>query len=859
MLNNLNLKTKLFVLTMVPILGMLYFAQVEMRKAYNKRVESIQIAELAEFAVKASLLVHELQKERGMSAGYIGSLGSKFANKIQVQYGNTDAKIQALHEFLHNFDKTKFPKVFLIALETGLSDLELISKKRTRVISLTLGLKNTLSYYTILNGEFLTLAGEMAKESSFGNLTRLSSGYVNFLQSKERAGIERAVLANTFAADQFGPGMFNKFLNLETIQKVYMDVFYTFAPAEQIAFYEKTFQGPAITETQRMRSIAKAKASTGGFNIDPAFWFKMQTQKINLLKQVEDKLDRDLIDTARTNARDANMAFIVSLTLFIMVFLLSVGLVYCFIRGILQQLGADPLKLLDAVTAIAKGDLERQLKSGEKQETGVFAGIKVMQKNLLRRQQADRQAAMEIGRIKQGLDNVTSNVMLADAEYKIVYMNDAIKEMFKQAEDDIKQIFPTFDSGQLLGTCIDDFHKDPSHQRRLLDNLSSTFRSSLLIGSRHLDIVANPVVSDNGERLGIVVEWLDRTSEVKIENEIAAIVDSVKAGQLHNRIDLEDKNGFFAKLSRGINDFSEVIEAAFADISTSMSSISQGDLSNRMQGDYQGVYLQCKINLNASIDKLTEIIGNINSSANSIAVSSNEVSSGNNDLSRRAEQQASSLEETASSMEQLTSTVQNNADNAQQANKLTVNAKSSAEKGGDIVLLAVSAMQDITDSSNQIANIISVIDEIAFQTNLLALNASVEAARAGEQGRGFSVVATEVRNLAQRSAKAAKDSKELIENSMQKVAVGTEHVNDTGKALQDIVAAVTKVSDIVAEISSASSEQSQGISQVNKAISQIDEITQQNAALSEQTSAASVSMTEQTDKMNQLLSFFQSA
>jgi len=207
-------------------------------------------------------------------------------------------------------------------------------------------------------------------------------------------------------------------------------------------------------------------------------------------------------------------------------------------------------------------------------------------------------------------------------------------------------------------------------------------------------------------------------------------------------------------------------------------------------------------------------------------------------------------------MEELTSTVKNNADNAQQANQVATTARQLAEKGGDVVNSAVSAMQEINQSSNKIAEIIGVIDEIAFQTNLLALNASVEAARAGEQGRGFSVVATEVRNLAQRSATAAKESKDLIQTSVQKVRSGTEFVNETGKSLSEIVIGVKKVGDIVAEIAAASAEQSQGIEQVNQAVSQMDEITQQNAALAEQASAASVSMSEQSTNMTQLLAFF---
>ncbi|PPD30707.1 MAG: chemotaxis protein [Methylomonas sp.] len=467
-----------------------------------------------------------------------------------------------------------------------------------------------------------------------------------------------------------------------------------------------------------------------------------------------------------------------------------------------------------------------------------------------------KEQAVKATRIMQALDNVQSCVMMADNNLDIIFMNKSILEMFKNAQDDIRTELPNFDVNRLMGVNIDQFHKNPAHQRGLLSNLKSTFNSNIVIGGRHLNIVANPVTNDANDRLGIVVEWTDRTREVKVEQEIEEIVDSVKIGRLDKRLALADKQGFFAKLSEGINELTDVIERVFKDVGSTMESMSEGDLTNRITSDYQGVYLNCKNDINATIDKLSEIFSQVNESANFINNSSQEIASGNNNLSQRAEQQAANLQETAASMEELTSTVKNNADNAQQANLVASNARELAEKGGNVVTAAVKAMQDINESSNKIADIISVIDEIAFQTNLLALNASVEAARAGEQGRGFSVVATEVRNLAQRSATAARESKELIQSSVQKVRAGSEFVNQTGTALNEIVAGVKKVGDIVAGIAEASVEQSAGIAQVNQAVSQMDEITQQNAALAEQASAASVSMSDLSTNMVELLSFF---
>ncbi|MCK5831302.1 MAG: PAS domain-containing protein [Methylococcales bacterium] len=498
-----------------------------------------------------------------------------------------------------------------------------------------------------------------------------------------------------------------------------------------------------------------------------------------------------------------------------------------------------------------KIDLDRNDQIGDMYKA--FFGMQVKLNSDLA---VERESAAESMRVKQALDNVNSSVMVADNNLDIIYMNHTVQELFNNAEVDIQKDLPEFNANQLLGANIDQFHKNPEHQRKMLAGLNSTVKASLVIGGRHMDFVANPVNNENGQQIGIVVEWLDRTQEIKIEKEIEAIVEDVKSGNLSSRIETSDKDGFFEVLSTGINELTEVIDNVFFDVSSTMQNMATGDLNSRITSEYKGTYLECKNNINASMDKISEIVGQINDSAEFINNSSQEIASGNNNLSSRVEQQAANLQETASSMEELTSTVKNNADNAQQANQVATSARQLAEKGGEIVTSAVSAMQEINVSSNKIAEIIGVIDEIAFQTNLLALNASVEAARAGEQGRGFSVVATEVRNLAQRSATAAKESKELIQTSVQKVKSGTEFVNETGKALNEIVTGVKKVGDIVAEIAAASAEQSQGIEQVNQAVSQMDEITQQNAALAEEASASSVAMSDQSTSMSQILSFF---
>ncbi len=465
-----------------------------------------------------------------------------------------------------------------------------------------------------------------------------------------------------------------------------------------------------------------------------------------------------------------------------------------------------------------------------------------------------KQGLAESKRITQALDNVQSPVMVANKNFEIIYMNDSVKKLFKAAESDIRKQIPHFVADNLMGSNVDLYH--PTIKTGVLEKSQESVRSQLIIGGRHMNIIASPVNGENSERIGYVAEWQDRTHEVLIEQEIDQLVQGVKAGDLSTRIKLNDKQGFTKALSSGINELTDVIESVFSDVNRVMENMAEGDLTTAITNEYEGVYAECKNNINSTLAKLSEFIIQIRDAADFIDSSSQEMASGNNNLSHRAEQQAASLEETAASMEELASTVKNNAQNTVQATEVVTSASQLAQKGGGVVKSAIAAMQEINESSNKIAEIIGVIDEIAFQTNLLALNASVEAARAGEQGRGFSVVATEVRNLAQRSATAAQQSNELIQNSVQKVRAGTAFVNETGVALTEIVESVAKVGDIVAHIASASSEQSSGIEQVNQAVAQMDDITQQNAALAEQAAAGSIAMSEQSTNMTQLLSFF---
>ncbi|QSQ43813.1 MCP four helix bundle domain-containing protein [Xanthomonas translucens pv. translucens] len=347
-----------------------------------------------------------------------------------------------------------------------------------------------------------------------------------------------------------------------------------------------------------------------------------------------------------------------------------------------------------------------------------------------------------------------------------------------------------------------------------------------------------------------------KTSLLTINTEIKRLAAAAAAGDFSARGDAQHFQHDFQAMVQGLNAMMEVSDRNLGKLSALLQSIAAGDLTARMHGEFHGVFARMRDDANATADQLTGIVGGIQTAAVSINAAASEIATGNDDLSRRTEQQAASLEETAASMEELTSTVKQNAEHARQANQLAVGAASVASQGGDVVSQVVTTMSGIETSSKKIADIISVIDGIAFQTNILALNAAVEAARAGEQGRGFAVVASEVRTLAQRSAGAAKEIKSLIDDSVTRVAEGSTLVRQAGQTMTEIMSSVQRVTDIMGEISAASQEQYAGIEQVNQTVTQMDEATQQNAALVEEATAAARSMEDQAGQLTEAVSVF---
>ena len=477
---------------------------------------------------------------------------------------------------------------------------------------------------------------------------------------------------------------------------------------------------------------------------------------------------------------------------------------------LLRTLGGEPAEVVTVARSVASGNLSSNtiLRPGD--TTSLLATIVQMQNDFKARAERERAAAAE----NEGLVAAVGRAM-AQVEFNLDgTVRTANENFLKTVGYSLEEV-----RGHHHSMFVDPKEASGANYREFWNRLragqsdAGQFRR-FGKGGREIWLQGNysAMLDTSGQPVKIIKLAADVTEQVRTADEVRVLAQSAANGDLTKRIPTQGKSGNVLTLSQAVNSMAEA---------------------------------------------MTNIVVQIRQAVETVRSGTDEISRGNTDLSQRTEQQASSLEETASSMEEMTSTVKQNADNAAQANQLAAAARAQAERGGEVVSEAVAAMAGINEASSKIADIIGVIDEIAFQTNLLALNAAVEAARAGEQGRGFAVVATEVRTLASRSAAAAKEIKALIEDSVSRVEQGSKLVSQSGQSLSDIVIAVKKATDIVAEIAAACQEQASGIDQVNKAVTSLDQVTQQNAALVEEAASAAESLSEEAQMLDRMMGKYQ--
>lgn len=467
-------------------------------------------------------------------------------------------------------------------------------------------------------------------------------------------------------------------------------------------------------------------------------------------------------------------------------------------------------------------------------------------------------AARESAVLTAAMNAASTNLMVADANFNIISINQSLAQMFKANEQRLQQELPKFKAASVVGSNMDIFHKNPAHQRAMVEQLTSTWSGVLELKKAGLVIALSvtPIMS-NQKRLGYVVEWIDQTSESLVRHSLNNIIAEASAGIISNRIDTSHLTEFYLTISNGINQLLAGLQDFIAKTIFNVGEMAFNRLNGQLDGDYQGSYAMTQTAINTALRNLNEMVGQVQFAAKSVNDSMSELAQSMEEFSGQMQTQATAIEQTSAATTELLSSVEENLASIQQANMVTNQMAHQVVAGAKVMDKTLEAMQAVEESGNKIANIVGIIDSIAFQTNLLALNAAVEAARAGEHGRGFAVVASEVRTLAGKSAEAAKDIKALIETSVAQIHTGSSRAQEASVALSDIKNAVEQVNTLISQVTDASNEQQRAIQQVNQAMGDMDGVSQQNAALVEEISASAENVARSMLELNQLLTSLQ--
>ncbi|QKE29115.1 NIT sensor-containing MCP-domain signal transduction protein [Arcobacter acticola] len=708
MLSKLSIKQKLILIMLIPLIVVILLAAKLAIDSFSTSKNLRALDRVVILSTKIGALVHEAQKERGMTAGFLGSSGEKFKVELPAQRLNVDEKLKELNTLLNTFNKNEYSSEFLENLNLSLKKIEDLNNTRNGVNSLSLNAGIAIGYYTDLNKLLLNVIGSITKLSNSATVSQQLVSYMNFLLSKERAGVERAVGTNTFAKDSFGEGMKAKFYTLIAEQNAYMDSFLKVSDSKVVEFYKTNLKGDSVDEVERIRKIALYSDIETNFEVDANHWFKEITEKINLLKKVEDYISQTLIITINDEMSDSNQNMI--------------------IFGLLSILGIALTMILARTIAFT--------------------------------------ILIDVASVKRGVENFFAfiNFEKDDIELIDVKSNDELGMMSK-----------------IINKNIEDTKANIQKDRALI---ADTIR----------------------------------------------VTNAINKGYLNTKIELGSNNPSLNELKDIINEMLETLNSNISNILKVLTSYSKLDFRPKLtQNNLEGIIKELENDVNILGDVITQTLLENKRIGITLSNNANILTKNMQEIANAANSQAASLEETAASLEEITSNITNNTQTTTQMASYGNKVKTSISLGQDLANKTVVSMEEINSQTSAINEAITIIDQIAFQTNILSLNAAVEAATAGEAGRGFAVVAGEVRTLASRSAEAAKQIKDLVENAQRKTYEGKEIASDMIKGYAQLNENITVTLDLIQNVTTASKEQATGMIQINDAVNSLDQITQQNA------------------------------
>jgi len=821
----MTIKKKLMLLLALPLFGLIVMSAKSILTDYTNKqsLEKLKIG--IELSSKISILVHETQKERGATAGFLGSKGKKFTDTLPKQRELTNSKAQEFKRFLKDINLNDIDQSIAKSLKIAMSDFSNISNMRNNITNLSIPANKAISYYTNMNAKFLNCVIEISNISKSPAITKQLVAYSNFLLSKERAGIERAVGTNTLARDSFGAGMRIKLNNLIASQNSFMNNFLQYASSDAKVFYKNTLQGKAIDEVNRIRAV-----------------LMNSTKKKNII---------------------SNMKELVGYGGFIHNFKNYVirGTKNYEIKIISQyKLLMDLIKEYKSIPNISNKELEL-LNNIQTVFTKYYNGLPLVDTAMTSEQtiqQLDKIIKVNDKPAIMALNKLDNSFFTNDAHYWFITITKKIDKL-KQIDDFLSKELSLTIKSQLSKTnnsmlfyfslnligivvvifiafmILKDIFLKLSNLNNAVDNLINTKDTSSRIQVNSEDEIG--IISN---KFNSYLEGIENGIEEdnKLIAEAKSTIDRVKHGWYTQTININTSNKTLNEFKNSVNEMILATKDHFTELNTI--------LDKYVQNDYRRELKIQDIEENGVFDILVKDIGNLRSTITSILVenkangmtlksSATSLLSNVETLNINSNEAAASLEQTAAALEQITSNISNNTNNIIKMSGFANSLRSSSTKGETLAKETTVAMNEIDEQVASITEAISVIDQIAFQTNILSLNAAVEAATAGEAGKGFAVVAQEVRNLASRSADAANEIKSLVENASKKANSGKNMANDMIEEYFNLNENISKTIELITDVEMASKEQLSGIEQINNAVGSLDQQTQKNASIASTT------------------------